>query len=52
MSLLVSRVLGHEVKVFSSDDDGSVHFGRDDLAGQDAASDRDHAGERTLLICK
>jgi hypothetical protein len=39
VSLLVSGVLGDEVEVFSSDDDGSVHFGRNNSAGQDAASD-------------
>lgn len=51
MSLLVSGIFGNEVKVFSSDDDGSVHFGGDDLSGQDAASDGDHADEGTFLVC-
>ena len=52
VSLLVSGVLGDEVEVFSSDDDGTVHFRRDDSSGQDAAADRDHAGEGALLVCK
>jgi hypothetical protein len=28
----------------------TVHLGGDDSAGQDTATDRDHAGERALLI--
>lgn len=51
VSLLVSGVLGNEVKVLSSDDDGSVHLGRDDLAGQDSSSDGDHTGEWAFLVC-
>jgi hypothetical protein len=51
MSLLVSGVFGNEVKVFSADDQGSVHLGRDDGAGEDTASDRDHTGERAFLVC-
>jgi len=52
VSLLVSGVLGNEVKVLSSDDNGSVHLGRDDLAGQDSSSDGDHTSEWTFLVCK
>ena len=51
MSLLVSGIFGDEVKVFSADDQGSVHLGRDDGAGEDTASDRDHTGERAFLVC-
>lgn len=51
VSLLVSGVLGDEVEVFSSDNDRSVHLGRDDFAGQDSPSDGDHTGERALLVC-
>lgn len=51
MSLLVTGVLGDEVEVFSTDDEGSVHFGGDDSAGEDATADRYHAGEGTFLIC-
>lgn len=50
MSLLVSRIFGDEVKVLATDDEGSVHFGRDDGSGEDSAPDRNFAGERTLLI--
>lgn len=50
VSLLVSGVLGDEVKVFSADDQSSVHLGRDDSAGEDTASDRDHTGERAFLV--
>ena len=39
VSLLVSSVLGNEVKVFSSDNDRSMHFGGDDSTGEDTASD-------------
>lgn len=51
VSLLVPGVLGDKVKVFSADDQGSVHFRRYDGAGEDTASDGDHAGEGTFLVC-
>jgi len=50
VSLLVSGVLGDEVEVFSADDQGSVHLCRNDGAGKDTTSDRNHAGERALLV--
>lgn len=50
VSFLVSGVLGDEVEVFATDDEGSMHFGGDDGAGEYTATDRDHAGERTFLI--
>ncbi len=50
MSLLVSGVFGDEVKVFSANDEGSVHLGGNDGTGQDTATDRDETGERTFLI--
>ena len=50
VSLLVSVVFGHVVEVISSDDDGPVHFGGDDDAFQDFASDGDVASEGTFLI--
>lgn len=51
VSLLVPRVLGDEVEVVSSDDDGSGHLaGRDDLSGEDSASDGDVTSERALLV--
>lgn len=50
MALLVTGILGNEVKVLSSDDDGSVHLGGNNGAGQDAAADRDESSERALLV--
>lgn len=52
VSLLVTGVFGDKVKVFSADDQRSVHLGRDDFAGQDTSSDRDLAGEGAFLVCK
>ena len=52
VSLLVSGVLGDEVKVFAADDQGSVHLGRDHSAGEDTASDRDHTSEWAFLVCR
>lgn len=51
VALLVTGVLGDEVEVLSADDDGSVHLGRDDGAGQDTAADGDGADEGALLVC-
>ena len=39
------------VQVLAADDDGTVHLGRDDTAGQDTATDGDEAGEGALLVC-
>jgi hypothetical protein len=39
------------VEVFTADDDGTVHLGRDDTAGQDTTTDGDHTGEGALLVC-
>ncbi len=50
VSLLVSGVLGNEVEVFAANDEGSVHFGRDDGAGEDTSADRDFASEGAFLI--
>lgn len=50
MSLFVTGVLGNEVEVFAADDDGAVHLGADNGAGEDTAADRDHAGEGALLV--
>lgn len=52
VSLLVSRVLGNEMEVFSSDNQGSVHLCGNDCAGEDPASNGDHAGEWIFLVCK
>ena len=51
MPLLISRVFGDEVKVFASDDKGSVHFCGDNSSGEDTATDGNFARERTLLVC-
>lgn len=48
--LLVTVVLGDVVEVFTADDDGTVHLGRDDTAGQDTATDGDQTGEGALLV--
>lgn len=52
MSLLVSGIFRNEVEVFTADDESSVHFGRYDFACENSASDGDHAGEGTFLVCK
>jgi hypothetical protein len=52
VALLVTGVLGDEVKVFTADDDRPVHLGRHDGAGEDTAADRDLAGEGALLVCE
>lgn len=51
MALLVTVVLGDVVKVFTADDDGTVHLGRDDTAGKDTATDGDLTDEGALLVC-
>ena len=51
MSLLVPVVLGDEVEVFSADDECAVHLGRNNGAGQDAATDGDETGKWALLVC-
>lgn len=51
MTLLVTGVLLDEVEVLAADDEGAVHLGGDDGAGQDTATDRDEAGEGALLVC-
>lgn len=50
MPLLVTVVLGDVVKVFTADDNGTVHLGRDDTASEDTATDGDKAGEGALLV--
>ena len=52
VTLLVTVVLGDVVKVFTADDDGTVHLGGDDTAGKDTATDRDLTGEGALLVCR
>lgn len=50
VSLLVTGVLGNEVEVLAADDDGTVHLGGHDGAGQDTATDGDETGEGALLV--
>ena len=52
MSLLISGVFGDEVEVFAANDKGSVHFGGDDGACKNTATDRDFASERAFLVCR
>lgn len=51
VALLVTGVLGDEVEILPADDEGAVHLGGDDSAGQDTATDGDEAGEGALLVC-
>ena len=50
MALLITVVLGDEVKVLATDDDGALHLGRDDLTSEDTTTDGDIAGEGALLV--
>lgn len=50
MALLVTRVLGDEVKVLSADDEGTVHLGGNNGTSQDTATDGDETGEGALLV--
>lgn len=52
VALLVTGVLGDEVEVLSSDDDGTVHLRGNDGAGQDTTTNGDEAGEGALLVCR
>lgn len=50
VSFLVSGVFRDEVKVFSADDESSVHLGRDNGSGQDTATNGDETSEWALLV--
>jgi hypothetical protein len=50
VSLLVTGVLGDEVKVFSADDESSVHLGGNNGASQDTTTDGDETGEWALFV--
>lgn len=50
MALLVTVVLGNVVEVFTTDNDGSVHLGGDDSAGQNLATDGHNTGEGALVV--
>jgi hypothetical protein len=51
VALLVTGVLGDVVEVLATDDQGSVHLGGNDGAGEDTATDGDETGEGALLVC-
>lgn len=51
VALLVSVVLGDVVEVVTTDDEGTVHLGRDDLSGQDTSTDGNESSEGALLVC-
>lgn len=50
VSLLETIVLANVMQVVTTNDDGAGHFVFDDNAGQDASTDRNVSGERTLLV--
>lgn len=50
VSLLEPVVLGKVVEVITADDNGPLHLHLLHDSGEDAASDGDVAGERTLLV--
>ena len=50
VSLLISVVLGDEVKIFSADDESTVHLSGNDGAGQDTATNGDETSEWTFLV--
>ena len=51
VALLVTVVLGDVVEVFTADDEGTVHLGGHNTAGQDTATDGDETDEGALLVC-
>lgn len=51
MALLVTGVLGDEVKVLAADDESAVHLGGNDGAREDTATDGDETSEGALLVC-
>ena len=50
MSLFVSRVFGNEVEVLATNNQRSMHLGRNHGAGEDTATNGHFAGEGTFLI--
>lgn len=52
VSLLVSCILWDEVKVFSTDDQRSVHLRGDNSSREDAASNGHQTGEWAFLVWK
>ena len=52
MSFLISGVFGDEMKVLATDDEGSMHFGRNDGSSQDTSTNGHFTGERTFFVCQ
>ena len=50
VSLLVTVVLLHVVQVVTTDDDGTLHLGRNDGPSKDATTDTDVTSKGALLI--
>ena len=50
VALLVTVVLGNVVKVFTSQDNGTVHLGRNDGTSENLATDRNKTNEGALLV--
>jgi hypothetical protein len=50
VSLLITVVLLDVVKIFTADDHGSLHLGRDDGSAQDLTTDADITDEGALLV--
>lgn len=50
VTLLVTVVLRDVVEVLTSQDDGTVHLGRDDSSSEDLSTDRDKTNEGALLV--
>lgn len=52
MERLKHTVFWNEMEIISADDDCSVHFGRNDTAGEDTTSDRNFTSEGAFLVCQ
>lgn len=50
MTLLIAIVLFDVVQVVTTDYNGALHLGRDDLSSEDASTDRDVSGKGALLV--
>lgn len=50
VTLLETAVLANEVKIITTDNDGSLHFHLTDDTGEDTAADGAHASERAFLV--
>merc|ERR1712232_869924 len=47
---LITTVLPDVMKIISSDDNSTLHFGRHDLTDQNSATNRNITSERTFLV--